>query len=157
MNVVPICDAAQGHIEAALKGQPGQRYILGGENMTHVQLYRTIANVVGCGKKLKMMPRWQVSLMAGLTDMLQPATSGPVHLTGDRLRLEAKTFYYDTSKVRIAFDVPKTPLRVAIGRTYEGYESVGEFEGILADLEDGGKCKICGRTRYCQWSGSPLG
>ncbi len=56
-NVVPICDVAQGHIEAAVKGQPGERYILGGENMTHLQLYQTIVQVVGCGKKLKVMPR----------------------------------------------------------------------------------------------------
>jgi dihydroflavonol-4-reductase len=150
-NVVPICDAAQGHIEAALKGVPGQRYILGGENMTHYQLYKTIAHVVGCGKKLKVMPRWQVAFIAGLTDMLQPPTSGPVPLTGDRLRLESKMFYYDTSKARTAFDLPKTPLRVTIGRTYEWYEFMGEFEGVLDDLEENGVCKYCGRTRYCQW------
>lgn len=151
INVVPICDAAQGHIEAALKGTPGERYILGGENMTHLQLYQTIANVVGCGKKLKVMPRWQVGLVAGLTDMLQPPTHGPVPLTGDRLRLEAKTFYYDTSKARSVLDLPNTPLRITIGRTYEWYESMGEFEGILDDLEKGGICKLCGRPRYCQW------
>jgi dihydroflavonol-4-reductase len=150
-NVVPICDVAQGHIEAALKGKPGHRYILGGENMTHYQLYKTIAHVVGCGKKLKVMPRWQVAFIAGLTDMLQPPSSGPVPLTGDRLRLESKNFYFDTSKARTAFDLPNTPLRVTIGRTYEWYEFMGEFEGVLDDLEENGVCKYCGRTRYCQW------
>ena len=53
INVVPICDVAQGHIEAALKGNTGERYILAGENITHRQLYQTIANVVGCGMQLK--------------------------------------------------------------------------------------------------------
>jgi dihydroflavonol-4-reductase len=150
-NVVPICDAAQGHIEAALKGKVGQRYILGGENMSHRQLYQTIAHVVGCGKKLKVMPRWQVAFIAGLTDMLQPPTRGPVPLTGDRLRLESKFFYYDTSKARTAFDLPKTPLRVTIGRTFEWYELMGEFKGVLDNLEENGVCKYCGRARYCQW------
>jgi dihydroflavonol-4-reductase len=150
-NVVPICDAAQGHIEAALKGGIGERYILGGENMTHLQLYQTIADVVGCGLKLKVMPRWMISLTAGLTDILQPETSGPVPLTGDRLRLEAQTFYFDSSKAREFFDMPKTPLRVTIGRTYEWYESMGEFEGIHEKLEVNGVCKRCGRTRYCEW------
>ena len=65
INIVPICDAAQGHIEAAVKGHVGERYILGGENMTHVQLYQTIANVVGCGMKIKAMPRWQVAFIVG--------------------------------------------------------------------------------------------
>lgn len=151
INIIPICDVAQGEIEAAIKGKIGERYILGGENMTHLQLYQTIANVVGCGMKLKAMPRWQVSIMAGLTDMLQPQTSGPVPLTGDRLRLESHMFYYDTTKARSAFMMPNTPLRVTIGRTYEWYESMGEFEGVYENLEEDGVCKYCKRTRYCVW------
>ncbi len=155
-NVVPICDAAQGHIDAALKGVPGERYILAGENMTHRQLYQTIADVVGCGMKLKVMPRWQVSFIAGLTDMLQPQTSGPVPLTGDRLRLESQLFYFDGSKARAAFNMPNTPLRVTIGRTYEWYEMMGEFDGIYEKLEADGVCKYCGRARYCAWPPQPV-
>ena len=151
INIVPICDAAQGTIEAAIKGHVGERYILGGENMTHQQIYQTIANVVGCGMKLKAMPRWQVSLIAGLTDMLQPQTSGPVPLTGTRLRLEAQFFYYETTKARSAFDMPHTPLRVTIGRTYEWYEAMGEFEGVYENLDADGICKYCKRPRYCTW------
>jgi dihydroflavonol-4-reductase len=151
LNVVPICDAAQGHIEAAIKGRVGERYILGGENMSHRQLYQTIADVVGCGLKLRVMPRWQVSFLAGLTDMLQPQTSGPVPLTGDRLRLESQFFHYDTTKARAAFDMPKTPLRTTIGRTYEWYESMDEFAGINENLDENGACKYCGRTRFCTW------
>lgn len=153
-NIVPICDAAQAHIEAALKGRVGERYIIGGENMTLLQLYQTIADVVGCGMKLKVMPRWLVGLTAGLTDMLQPQTSGPVPLTGARLRLESKMFYFDSSKARQAFKLPNTPLRVTIGRTYLWYELMGEFAEVHKQLEAaGGVCKHCGRTRYCEWPG----
>ena len=152
-NVVPICDAAQGNIEAGLKGRVGERYILGGENITHRQLYQTIADVVGCGVGLRVMPRWMVSLTAGLTDILNPETKGPVPLTGDRLRLEAQFFYFDSSKSREVFDMPKTPLRVTVGRTYEWYELMGEFEGIREQLEVNGVCKRCGRARYCEWPG----
>jgi dihydroflavonol-4-reductase len=151
VNIVPICDAAQGTIEAATKGNVGERYILGGENMSHLQIYRTIANVVGCGMKLKVMPRWQVSLIAGLTDMLQPQTSGPVPLTGTRLRLESQFFYYETTKARSTFNMPQTPLRVTIGRTYEWYESMGEFEDVYENLAADGTCKYCKQPRYCTW------
>lgn len=152
-NVVPICDVAQGHIEAALKGAVGQRYILGGENMTHAHLYRTIANVVGCGMKIKVMPSWQIMIIAALTDILQPQTPGPVPLTGDRLRLESKMFYYDTSKARESFKMPTTPLRTAIGRTFEWYNEMGEFKDTHPDLDQDGVCKHCGRARYCEWPG----
>ena len=157
LNVVPICDAAQGHIEAALKGRVGERYILGGENMSHSQLYQTIADVVGCGMKLKVMPRWQVSMLAGLTDMLQPQSSGPVPLTGDRLRLESQVFYYDTTRARSAFDMPKTPLRTTIGRTYEWYEATGEFDTVHETLNADGSCKYCGVKRRCTWPQAKTG
>lgn len=151
INIVPICDAAQGTIEAAIKGRVGERYILGGENMSHLQLYQTIANVVGCGMKLKAMPHWQVSLIAGLTDMLQPQTSGPVPLTGTRLRLESQFFYYETTKARSTFNMPQTPLRVTIGRTYEWYEAMGEFNQVYENLDENGVCKYCKQPRYCTW------
>ena len=151
INIVPICDAAQGTIEAAVKGRIGERYILGGENMSHRQIYQTIANVVGCGMKLKVMPRWQVALVAGITDMLQPQTRGPVPLTGTRLRLESQFFYYETTKARSSFNMPQTPLRVTIGRTYEWYEAMGEFDNVFYDLDVNGICKHCKRPRYCKW------
>ncbi len=127
-NIVPICDVAQGHIEAALKGAVGERYILAGENMTHAQLYKTIAQVAGCDSAIKVMPRWQVALLAGITDMVQPQTSGPVPLTGTRLRLEAQMFYFDGSKARSRFKMPSTPLRTTIERTIEWYAEMGEFD-----------------------------
>ena len=151
INIVPICDAAQGTIEAAIKGRIGERYILGGENMSHRQIYQTIANVVGCGMKLRAMPRWQVALVAGVTDMLQPPTKGPVPLTGTRLRLESQNFYYETTKARSSFNMPQTPLRVTIGRTFEWYEAMGEFKDIFQNLDADGICKHCKRPRYCKW------
>ena len=151
INMVPVCDAAQGTIDAAVKGHVGERYILGGENITLLKLYQTITNVVGCGMKLKVMPRWQVPFIAGLADMLQTQTSGPVPLTGDRIRLESKCFYYNTTKARSTFDMPKTPLHITIGRTYEWFYMMGEFEGIHEALEEDGVCKYCKRIRYCEW------
>jgi len=151
VNIVPICDASQGTIEAAVKGRVGERYILGGENMSHRQIYQTIANVVGCGMKLKVMPRWQIALIAGITDMLQPQTRGPVPLTGTRLRLESQHFYYETTKARSSFNMPQTPLRVTIGRTFEWYEAMGEFDNVYHDLDANGICKHCKLPRYCKW------
>jgi len=146
-NVVAICDVAQGHIEAALKGRVGERYILGGENLTHLQIYRTVADVVGCGMKLRVMPRWLVAATAALTDVLRPRTSGPVPLTGERLRLESKLFYFDSAKSRTAFAMPSTPLRVAIGRAYEWYESAGELAGADGQGAPGAP-RRCGRARH---------
>lgn len=47
--------------------------------------------------------------------------------------------------------MPGTPLRVTIGRTFEWYEMMGEFEGLYEQIEKDGVCKYCGRERYCVW------
>jgi len=47
--------------------------------------------------------------------------------------------------------MPQTPLRITIGRTYEWYEEMGEFEGVYESLEEDGICKYCKRARYCAW------
>jgi dihydroflavonol-4-reductase len=146
-NVVAICDVVQGHIEAALEGRVGERYILGGENLTHLQLYRTIADVVGCGMKLRGMPRWMVSLAAALTDVLHPRSPGSMPLTSERLRLESQTFYFDTAKAREAFRIPFTPLRTTIGRTYEWYQSERAARGGEGD----GRARRCGRSAHRHW------
>jgi hypothetical protein len=44
-------------------------------------------------------------------------------------------------------------LAVTIGRTYEWYEVMGEFEDIRKQLEVNSVCKGCDRTRYCEWPG----
>jgi hypothetical protein len=74
-----------------------------------------------------------------------------VPLTGDRLRLDAQMFYFDGSKARRAFNLPNTPLRVTIGRTFEWYLEIGEFEGLAEQLRQDGACKYCGNRRYLQW------
>lgn len=156
-NVVAISDVAQGHLEAARKGEVGERYILGGENLSHLQLYRTVADVVGCGMKLKVMPRWLVSFTAALTDVLRPPSSGPVPLTGGRLRLESKTFYFDSAKARAAFVMPSTPLRIAIEQAYAWYESKDELAGAEGGAGGRGTARRCGRTRHHRSLGSSSG
>ena len=147
-NVVAICDVAQGHIEAALEGRVGERYILGGENLTYLQLYRTIADVVGCEMKLRGMPRWMVSMVAALTDVVHPRTAGSVPLTSERLRLESQTFYFDSAKAREAFKIPNTPLRTAIVRTYEWYQAERRAAG---GGEGEGRARRCGRSAHRSW------
>lgn len=47
INVVDVRDVAAGHIAAAAKGKPGQRYILGGHNMTFQEMLAVMAQVAG--------------------------------------------------------------------------------------------------------------
>jgi dihydroflavonol-4-reductase len=54
-NAVHVHDVARGHWLAALRGKPGERYILGGHNIT----YRQFAELVSKSAKVRP-PRWEV-------------------------------------------------------------------------------------------------
>jgi farnesol dehydrogenase len=52
-NYAYIDDVVNGHLLAARFGRGGQRYILGGENLTYTQFFQTLGKVYG--KELKMV------------------------------------------------------------------------------------------------------
>ena len=66
MCVVDIDAVVQGHIAAAERGRTGERYILGGENLSHRAIAATICEVVG-----QTPPRWTIPGWA-----LPPAAAG---------------------------------------------------------------------------------
>jgi dihydroflavonol-4-reductase len=53
INVVAVEDVARGHLVAATAGIPGQRYVLGGDNLTWRQVHELIAELAGVDP-----PRW---------------------------------------------------------------------------------------------------
>ena len=47
LNLVGVEDCAQGHLLAAERGRIGEKYILGGENLTLAELFARLAEMVG--------------------------------------------------------------------------------------------------------------
>jgi dihydroflavonol-4-reductase len=46
-NIVDVDDVAMGHVLALERGVPGERYILGGDNITYEQLFSTLSDLTG--------------------------------------------------------------------------------------------------------------
>ena len=55
-NYVFIEDVVNGHILASEKGKPGQRYILGGENISFNELFRLMGEVTGRENRMIKIP-----------------------------------------------------------------------------------------------------
>lgn len=67
-NYVLVGDVVRGHIQAAVKGKPGHRYILGGENITFDQLFETLGDLTG--RRLWLV-RFPVSLMIAAARLME--------------------------------------------------------------------------------------
>ena len=67
LNLVPVEDVAEGHLLAAQRGRIGQRYILGGRNMTLKQILEALAALTGRSAPRVRLPH-AVALAAGYAD-----------------------------------------------------------------------------------------
>jgi dihydroflavonol-4-reductase len=97
-NIVHIDDVAAGHLAAAERGRSGQRYILGGENLTHLQLFTLLAEVVGSNPPWLRLPNWAIEPVAKALDLVRGVVSLP--LEGNQLRLSRHRLFCDTTKAR---------------------------------------------------------
>ena len=60
VNFVAVQDVVSGHIAAVEKGRTGERYILGGENLTNRQTIEIACDIVGVKPPRLTQPRWTI-------------------------------------------------------------------------------------------------
>jgi dihydroflavonol-4-reductase len=67
LNLVDVDECARGHVEAFEKGQSGERYILGGENLTLKQILDKLGAITGLPSPTIKIP-YVVALATGVVD-----------------------------------------------------------------------------------------
>lgn len=98
LNLVDIRDTAWGHLLACEQGSPGERYILGGENLTLAQIFHKLEAISGIPAPKTKIPL-SVAMAAGVV------STGWAHLTGkqprvplDGVRMARKKMFVTTAK-----------------------------------------------------------
>lgn len=103
LNLVDVEDTAQGHLLACERGRPGERYILGSENLTLQQILARLAAIAG-----GQAPRWRiphaVAYAAGV------ASTGWANLTGQEPRVPLDAVKMARTKVFVSLDKAKREL-----------------------------------------------
>lgn len=95
---VDVRDVAEGHLRAMHLGEPGERYLLGGENLSWRALVGTLARAFGAAPpRLTLSPRlvrWGAALAQGAAALTR---TRPL-LTREAARSAARRFRYDNRK-----------------------------------------------------------
>jgi dihydroflavonol-4-reductase len=98
LNLVHVDDVARGHILALKAGRPGQRYILGGLDMSLKRILEVVADMVGRRPPRVRLPRWPLFPVACLAEGWARLGGGTPRLTLDGLRMSAKHMYFSSAK-----------------------------------------------------------
>jgi dihydroflavonol-4-reductase len=108
-NFVDVRDVADGHIRALLDGRPGERYFLGGENLTYGDFFRLLADVSGYSPFRARLPSAIAPFLAKLETWFKKSSSKP-NLPPARARLMG--FHFFASSAKAARELGYQPRRV---------------------------------------------
>jgi dihydroflavonol-4-reductase len=124
LNAVHSDDVIDGHLAALARGKCGERYILGGENITIVDLAKMIGGVVGKPPPKVVIPSGLVKALLGPVRLLEPFLSLPVDTS--ILRLTGRYFYYDLRKSHSELGLSSSrPAIQAITDAYQWFQEIG--------------------------------
>jgi len=114
LNLVHVDDVAQGHLAAMERGRIGERYILGGEDVTLGAMLAEIAAQVGRKPPTVAIPRKLLFPLAHANEALARITGKEPFLTVDSLRMAAHHMFYTSAKAQAELGYRARPWQEAV-------------------------------------------
>jgi dihydroflavonol-4-reductase len=98
LNVVHVDDVAMGHLLAFHRGRVGERYILGGRDMTLREILGDIARLVGRKPPRIRLPRLALLPVAYAAEAWARVSGGNTRITVEGLRMARKRMFFSSQK-----------------------------------------------------------
>lgn len=126
LNLVHVDDVAQGHLLAFERGVVGERYILGGRNMTLQEILTEVARISGQKPPRVKLPHNLVLPIAYLSEAWAWLTNGPEpRATVDGVRLSKKYMFFSIEKARRELGFNPRPVEEALKDAVEWFRANG--------------------------------
>lgn len=127
MNLVHVDDVAAGHLLAFDKGAVGERYILGGENVSLRQMLADIAALVGRKPPTISLPRGPLYPLAFAAEAVARVTKKEPFLNVDALRMSEHTMFFASDKARAALGYQPRPYREGLADAVAWFRDTGRL------------------------------
>ena len=99
LNVVHVDDVAAGHLLAWRRGVIGERYVLGGDNMSLAEILTEIARICGRKPPTIRIPHAAIMPIAHLSELWTRITGGSEpFVTVDGVKMARKKMYFSSDK-----------------------------------------------------------
>ena len=126
LNLVDVRECAHGHVSAFEQGRTGERYILGGQNLTLKQILDKLAAITGLPSPKIKLP-YAVALAAGVVDEI---VTGRIlgrepRATIDAVRMGRKKMFVSCAKAERELGWKTVPVDDALRRAVEWFQANG--------------------------------
>ena len=129
LNVVHVDDVATGHLLALEHGKPGERFILGGENLTLKEILTEIAGITGRPAPRFQVPHNVVMPIAAMAEMWSWISHREPFVTLDGVRLARKRMYFSSSRAIERLGYRPRPAIEAISEAIHWFDRHGYLGG----------------------------
>jgi dihydroflavonol-4-reductase len=126
LNLVDATECARGHVQALEKGRSGERYILGGENLTLKQILDRLAAITGLKSPTVKLP-YVFAFATGVVDeMITGRLLGrEPRATIDAVRMGRKMMFVTSAKAERELGWRTLPVDNALHRSVEWFRGNG--------------------------------
>jgi dihydroflavonol-4-reductase len=125
LNIVHVDDVALGHLHAFERGRIGERYILGGENMTLREILTQITRQAGRSPPHIRLPHSALLPIAYASEAFARLTGTGARVTVEAVRLARKHMYFSSAKAVRELGYSWRPPSVAFGDAIAWFRKEG--------------------------------
>ncbi len=119
--VIDVDIVAETIITAMEKGRTGERYIIGGENVSYKQLVDTISRVTGAPKVMLPLPFWLGKIFKSILDRYKIRNRISKLFNLSMFRVASEYLYFDSSKALRELNMRQEPHEQSIRSAFEWY------------------------------------
>jgi dihydroflavonol-4-reductase len=125
LNLAPVEDVAAGHLLAAARGRIGERYILGGQNMTLKEILDALSVIAGLPAPRLKLPH-AIALAAGYADELFSRLMGrDPQIPVEGVKMSRHRMFVVSDKAEKELGYKPGPVEAALERAVRWYRAEG--------------------------------
>jgi dihydroflavonol-4-reductase len=148
LNLVDVEDVAMGHLLAAEKGRPGERYILGNKNLSLKEILHLLSSLTGLRAPKIKVPYPIALSSAYLSESISRLTRKVPAIEIEAVQLGKKKMFFNAEKAVRELGLPQTDVSIALKKAIDWYLAHGYVKEKI--------CKKISRHRASTAIGEPL-
>jgi dihydroflavonol-4-reductase len=135
LNLIDVHDVAAGHLAAAERGRPGERYLLAHHNLSLADLLQLLATLTGLPAPRLRLPHWVPLAVAHLEAGIARWRQRPPRVPLEAARMARQRMFFDGAKAVRELGLPQSPIADALQRAITWFAAQGYVRRPLPLLE----------------------